>query len=130
MREEDTPDGKLRHFTAEELADAFDRGEVAIIDVRTPSEYGFEQIDGALLSPLHAFRPEAIPRSPDKPVVFLCGSGVRSRKAAEAALAAGWLEAAHLEGGFRAWKEARLPTIAIDTATGAPRRMDPRAGRP
>ena len=126
MREEETDKGALQHWSPEELLSAYEKGEVAIIDVRTPAEYGFEHIDGALLAPLHNMRPESLPSPAGKPLIFHCGSGVRSRKAAEAALAAGWPVAGHLEGGFAAWKQAKLPTIAIDFATGAPKRVDPR----
>ncbi len=126
MREEETANGRLRHLSPEELLDALERNAVAVVDVRTPAEYAFEHIDGALLAPLHDFRPDRLPSPEGKPIVFHCGSGVRSRKAAEACLEAGWPVAAHLEGGFGAWKQARLPTVAIDTATGAPRRVDPR----
>ena len=43
-------------------------------------------------------------------MVFTCGSGVRSIKAAEIAQAAGLGYDAHLAGGLKAWKAAGLPT--------------------
>ena len=52
---------------------------------------------------------------------------MRSRKVAEACIAAGFDKVAHLEGGFGAWKSAKLPYIAIDPASGAPRKVDPAA---
>ena len=44
---------------------------------------------------------------------------------AEACLAAGISPVAHLEGGFGAWKAAKLPYVAIDPATGGMRRVEP-----
>jgi rhodanese-related sulfurtransferase len=42
--------------------------------------------------------------------VFSCGVGIRSLRAAEAALAAGLPYDAHLAGGLKAWKAAGFPT--------------------
>lgn len=123
MKTEQTQTGVLEHWTAQELAEAFDREEVIVIDVRTPQEYGFEHIEGALLAPMAQFKPSNLPLRSEKRIVFHCGSGVRSRRVAEACAAAGWNRTAHLEGGFAAWKAAGLPYLAIDPATGSPRRV-------
>ena len=128
MKSEETDKGLLEHWTPQELAEAFARNEVAIIDVRTPQEYAFEHIHGALLAPLATFEPQNLPSQEGKKLVFHCGSGVRSRKVAEACLAAGIAPVAHLEGGFGAWKSAKLPHVAIDPATGGIKRVDPSAG--
>ena len=95
---------------------------------RTPQEFAFEHIHGALLAPLATFEPPNLPSQQGKRLVFHCGSGVRSRKVAEACLAAGMGPVAHLEGGFGAWKAARMPYVAIDPATGGIKRVDPAAG--
>jgi rhodanese-related sulfurtransferase len=108
----------LEQWGPNELYDAFQRGEVAVIDVRTPQEFAFEHIKGALLAPLSTFDARALPAQQGKKLVFHCGSGVRSRRVAESCVAAGFDRVAHLEGGFGAWKQAGLPYIAIDPATG------------
>ncbi len=128
MKTEDTQNGTLENWSAQELAAAFARNDVAIIDVRTPQEYAFEHIEGALLAPLATFDPQKLPSQEGKALVFHCGSGVRSRKVAEACLAAGITPVAHLEGGFGAWKAAKLPYVTIDPATGGNKRVDPAAG--
>lgn len=127
MKTEHTDNGCLEHWCPQDLAQAFARNEVAIIDVRTPQEYSFEHIHGALLAPLATFAPQNLPSQQGKQVVFHCGSGVRSRKVAEACLSAGITPVAHLEGGFGAWKAAKLPYVAIDPATGGIKRVDPSA---
>lgn len=125
MTDKDTPTGTIENWTPQHLRTAFEAGEVAIIDVRTPQEFAFEHIHGALLAPLATFEPRHLPSQEGKRLVFHCGSGVRSRKVAEACLAAGMNPVAHLDGGFTAWKAADLPYVAINPATGAPRTVTP-----
>lgn len=120
MKTETVGDAVLETWTAQELAEAFDRNEVVVIDVRTPQEYMFEHIEGALLMPLAFFNANKLPGQSDKRIVFHCGSGVRSERVARAAIAAGVTHIAHLEGGFGGWKAAKLPYIGTNMATGAP----------
>ncbi len=127
MRSETIGEAVFEEWEPAELKAAFDRNEVVIIDVRTPQEFAFEHIEGALLAPMATFKPANLPSQQGKPIVFHCGSGVRSRRIAEACLAAGFERIAHLEGGFAAWRGAKLPYVAIDPATGAPRVVDPTA---
>lgn len=123
MKSETTPNGALEHWTAAEVAEAFAKSEIVLIDVRTPQEYGVERIDGALLAPLQAFDPAHMPDQSVKRIVFHCGSGARSRKVAERCLEAGAERIAHLEGGFGAWKEAGLEYTGTNMTNGAPERM-------
>ncbi len=122
MKTETLANGELETWTPEEVAAAMERGEIVLIDVRTPPEFAFEHVSGALLAPLHDLTPKALPAGEGKPVVFHCGSGKRSGMAAERCLAAGWKRAAHMEGGFGAWKAAGLPYIGIDPSTGGPKK--------
>jgi rhodanese-related sulfurtransferase len=123
--ETETIDGRvLETWTPQEVWEAFQRGEVALIDVRTPQEYMFEHIEGALLFPMSFFRPEALPSQQGKRLVFYCGSGVRSGRVARRCLEAGMQPVTHMKGGFAAWKEAGLPYIGTDMATGAPKRVE------
>jgi rhodanese-related sulfurtransferase len=123
MRTEKIDGGVLEHWTPQELRDAFARNEVAIIDVRTPQEYSFEHIEGALLAPMATFQPQNLPSQQGKRLVLHCGSGMRSRKVAEACLAAGLGPMAHLEGGFGAWKQAGMAHVTVDPVTGGMRRV-------
>jgi rhodanese-related sulfurtransferase len=123
MKTEDAGSSVLETWTVEEVAEAFDRNEIVLIDVRTPQEYMFEHVEGALLMPMAFFRAEKLPGQSDKRIVFHCGSGVRSEKVARAAMAAGFDRIAHMEGGFGAWKAAKRPYIGTNMATGAPTPM-------
>ncbi len=123
MNKEEAEGGTLETWTIEEAAGAFDRNEIAIIDVRTPQEYMFEHIEGALLMPMAFFRADKLPAQNGKRLVFHCGSGARSEKVARESLKAGLGPVAHIGGGFAAWKKAGQPYIGTDMGSGAPKRM-------
>ena len=122
MRTETIGTATFETWTVAETADAFARDEIVLIDVRTPQEYMFEHIEGALLMPLSFFKAGKLPGQSDKRIVFHCGSGVRSERACRAAIEAGITQIAHMEGGFAAWKAAQQPYIGTNMATGAPQR--------
>lgn len=122
MRTEQVNGATLEHWTPEEVERARAAGEIVIVDVRTVPEFAFERVPGALLAPMAELDPRALPAGP-RPIVFHCGSGIRSRRVAELCLAAGFETAAHLEGGFAAWKQAGMPYFATDPATGNARRV-------
>ncbi|WP_136636922.1 rhodanese-like domain-containing protein [Pseudooceanicola onchidii] len=113
--------GDIEVWTPEEVAAAKRAGEIVLIDVRTPQEYMFEHIEGALLFPMAFFDPAALPSQEGKRIILYCGSSMRSGKMAEKTLAAGADKIAHLQGGFGKWKEAKQPYIGTDMATGAPK---------
>jgi rhodanese-related sulfurtransferase len=109
---------RFDRFSPEEVKAKLDAGEIVLIDVRTPAEFAFEHIPGAMLFPMSSFDPDALPGQSEKRIVFHCGSGMRSRRIAERCQAAGIEILAHMEGGFGAWKKAGLPYVTIDPATG------------
>ena len=122
----ETENGKtFETWTVDEVRAAFDANQIVLIDVRTPQEYMFEHVEGALLMPLAFFKAEKLPGQGEKRIVFHCGSGVRSERVARAALAAGITTIAHMEGGFAAWKAAKFPYIGTNMATGAPQAVHP-----
>ena len=111
----------MQTITPQELRQ---KGEsIDLIDVRTPQEYLLEHIEGALLAPMADFDAASLPTQTDKRIVLHCGSGVRSGKAGQTCIAAGFDRIAHMEGGFAAWKERNLPYIGTDLATGSPKKM-------
>ena len=118
---EQTEHGEVEVLTAEETKELMDKQEAVLIDVRTPAEYAFEHIRGALLVPLSDFDPDFLPTQQGKRIILHCASGIRSKFAADRMLQAGFAPIAHLEGGILAWKRARLPFIATDPMTGGPR---------
>ena len=127
MKTEQTPSGTFETWTAEEVASALEAGTIALIDVRTPQEYMFEHVEGALLMPMAFFRADRLPSQEGKRLVFHCGSGARSEKVARKCLEEGFLPVAHMEGGFTAWKASGLGYTGTDMASGAPKRVPPKS---
>lgn len=125
MQTETIANGTLQTWTPQEVADAYSKGKIVLIDVRTPAEYMFEHVDGAMLAPMSFVKVENIPDNDKRPVVFYCGSGVRSKRVASLCLENKFSTIAHMEGGFGGWKAAGLPFIGTNMATGAP---EPRGG--
>jgi rhodanese-related sulfurtransferase len=100
----------VRDLTPQEVAAGLEAGSILLVDVREPNETAVERIPGVLLQPLSRFDPDDIPDPQGRAVVFTCAVGIRSVRAAEAALAAGHPYDAHLAGGLKAWKAAGFPT--------------------
>ena len=123
MKTEEINGATVEIWDVAEVAAALKANEIVLIDVRTPQEYMFEHIEGALLMPMAFFDATKLPGQGEKRIVLHCGSGVRSGKMAQAALAAGFDRIAHMGGGFGAWKEAGQPYMGTDMATGAPKRV-------
>lgn len=117
-------DRELENWSPEAVKAALDKGEIVLIDVRTPQEYLLERIEGALLAPMASLDATSLPDQTEKRIVLHCGSGVRSKKAGEGRLAAGAGRMAHMEGGFSAWKK-KFPYIGTDMVTGAPKKITP-----
>jgi rhodanese-related sulfurtransferase len=126
MEIEKTETGALETWTPEEVAAAYEKGAIALIDVRTPQEYMFEHIEGALLLPMPFVAAEKLPSQEGKRLVIYCGSSVRSERVARQCLAKGVQPVTHMKGGFAGWKQAGLPYIGTDIATGGPTRVPAR----
>src|SRR5690606_7419467 len=82
-----------------------------LLDVRTPGEFETEHIEGAYNVPLDTLGehgPE-IRANVAEPVVLVCRSGQRARRAEEALKAAGMENLFVLDGGMSAWGNAGMP---------------------
>ena len=100
----------VRDLTPEEVARGLEEGRIVLVDVREPNETALERFPDAVLVPLSAFDPAAIPEPAGRDVVFACRSGRRSVTASLAAQEQGFPYGSHLAGGILAWKAAGLPT--------------------
>lgn len=88
-----------------------DRPDTRLLDVRTPGEFEAEHIQGAYNVPLDTLGehgPE-IRAAVAAPVVLVCRSGQRARKAEEALKSAGMDNLYVLDGGMNAWGAAGQP---------------------
>jgi rhodanese-related sulfurtransferase len=93
----------VRNLTPEEVACGLGEGRMVLVDVREPNETALERFPGAVLVPLSAFDPAAIPAPTGREVVFACRSGRRSVTASLAAQEQGFAYDSHLAGGILAW---------------------------
>ncbi len=109
----------LHELSPADVKAKMDAGEVVVIDVREPREYGAERIPGAFNFPLSTFDASALPTG-GKPVILHCGVGKRSAMAAQKCFEGGAAEATHMAGGLGEWKQAGLPLIVTDPETGQP----------
>jgi rhodanese-related sulfurtransferase len=95
-----------------------ERPDARLLDVRTPGEFEGEHIAGAYNVPLDTLAEHGaeIRAAVAAPVVLICRSGQRARKAEQALRAAGMSNLHVLDGGMMAWTAASHPVLR-----GAPR---------
>ena len=86
-------------------------GEIRLVDIREPDEVETLRIEGAEIAPLSVIRWQDFRPVTDKPVVFTCNSGRRTKNRSDLLeqMAAG--EAWQMEGGATAWDKAGLPVV-------------------
>jgi rhodanese-related sulfurtransferase len=99
-------------LTAAELAEFLtERPQARLLDVRTPGEFESQHIAGAYNVPLDLLGEHGheIRAHVSDPVILVCRSGQRARKAEEALAAAGMKNLHILDGGMTAWVAAGLP---------------------
>jgi rhodanese-related sulfurtransferase len=101
---------EVENLTPEQVDAGLRAGRILLVDVREPNETAVESYPDAVIVPLSAFDPGAIPDPQGRQVVFACRSGRRSITASVAAQDAGYPYNSHLAGGIIAWKAAGLPT--------------------
>jgi len=93
--------------------DAHVRLNVRLLDVRTPGEFETAHIHGAYNMPLDALAEHAdqLRAAVHQPVVLVCQSGQRARRADQLLRTAGMRDLHVLEGGMNAWSSAGRPVI-------------------
>jgi rhodanese-related sulfurtransferase len=95
-----------------------ERPNTRLLDVRTPGEFDVEHIEGAYNVPLDTLAEHGaeIRAGVSDPIVLVCRSGQRARKAEEALKAANLSNLHVLDGGMMAWTGSGQPV-----RRGAPR---------
>ncbi|MGI6232304.1 MAG: FAD-dependent oxidoreductase [Prevotella sp.] len=86
-----------------------ERKEVTLIDVRTPEEYSFGHIQGAINIPLDDLRDrlQEVPR--EGKVVIYCAVGLRGYVACRLLMGNGYSNVRNLKGGYRTYSSATAP---------------------
>ncbi|MCO5189613.1 MAG: SulP family inorganic anion transporter [Anaerolineae bacterium] len=81
-----------------------------VIDVREPSEFRRSHVPGSESLPLSSLMTGDLVFDNDKPVVLVCRSGRRSKRAVAMLHEQGCTDVIILDGGMLAWEEAHLLT--------------------
>ena len=103
---------KVPEITATELKKMVDqRKPFVLIDVREPDEYQICRIPGSKLIPLGDVLKRMHELDPADEIVVHCRSGVRSARAVEWLMKAGFRRVHNLKGGVLAWAERVDPSV-------------------
>jgi rhodanese-related sulfurtransferase len=114
---------RIENLTVDDVAAELESGDAVVVDLREPAELAATgKIPGSVHVPRGMLEFHADPSSPyhlaqldpSKRVILHCAAGGRSALAAATLKDMGYERAAHLDGGFTAWKEAGRPTEAVD----------------
>ncbi|HEU0192515.1 MAG TPA: adenylyltransferase/sulfurtransferase MoeZ [Mycobacterium sp.] len=103
-------------ITPRELREMLDSGtKLALIDVREPTEWAINHIEGAELIPQSSINSgEGLARVPqDRKPVLYCKTGVRSAETLATLKKAGFSDAVHLQGGIVAWAKQMQPDMVM-----------------
>lgn len=96
----------IPEISVQELAARLDRGEcVHLLDVREELEGQFSQLPGAKVIPLALLQTHLDELDPSVEWVVFCRNGVRSARAVEILIQAGYSRIFNLHGGILAWAE-------------------------
>ena len=109
---------RVENLTVDETARELDSGDALLVDIREPAERAQTgSIPGAVEAPRGMLEFWADPTSsyhrdefePGRRIILQCASGGRSALAAATLQDLGYERVAHMDGGFKAWKEAGRP---------------------
>ncbi|WP_440945790.1 rhodanese-like domain-containing protein [Methanosarcina sp. T3] len=109
--------------SVDEAREMIEKGEVFVLDVRTPAEFKESHIEGATLIPvtnsggsnlssdqLLEARINEVPK--DKKILVYCRTGHRSTSASNILVAAGYSDVYNMQGGITAWTGAGYPVVS------------------
>jgi rhodanese-related sulfurtransferase len=104
---------KVKETNVADVKRRVDAGEnLTLIDVREDNEWAQGHLPGALHLGKGIIERDIEQRVPqtDAKLVLYCGGGFRSALAAENLQKMGYTNVESMDGGFRGWREAGLPT--------------------
>jgi rhodanese-related sulfurtransferase len=98
-------------LTPDSAVQLMNREKAVVVDVSEADEFAGAHIKGARNVPVNDL-PQRLPevvRNKTVPLILVCPSGARSRRALGVAKSLGYDKAVVLGGGLKAWREANLP---------------------
>lgn len=92
-------------ITVDDLATR--KGDVVLLDVRTPAEFDTAHMPGSINAPVDLVERDAaaVATAAAQDVVLICRAGPRAERAQQALARAGLTNTAVLTGGFEAWRD-------------------------
>ena len=90
------------------------KNEVMLIDTRTPEEFSFGSIPGAINIPLDDLRDRMSEVPTSKPVVLFCAVGLRGYLAQRILMGNGYRNVRNLSGGYKLYSVAVAPVPVPD----------------
>lgn len=105
---------RVRETNVQEVKKRLDTGEAFIlIDVREESEWAKGHLPGAVHLSKGVIERDIENAGPAKttPLVLYCGGGFRSALAADNLQKMGYTDVISMDGGWRGWTQAGLPTV-------------------
>ena len=106
----------VTEISPEEARKKAEEEGAVLIDVREEGDWSEGHAKGAQHLSRGVIELEIEEQIPDvkKPIICYCGGGSRSALVAESLQKMGYENVRSMAGGFRAWKEAGLPTAGSD----------------
>lgn len=99
----------IESISAAELSNRTKQGPVTVLDVRKPSEFEAEHLEGAINTPLDFLNDHLAEIPKSGPVYLHCAGGYRSMIAISILKSRGWDNIIDIDGGFKAIAETDLP---------------------
>lgn len=98
-------------LNANEVVQLINREKATVVDVCSPDEFAAGHVAGAKNVPLDELEAKlgGLVKNKTAPLVLVCASGMRSRRAVATAKKLGYENAHSLTGGMGAWRAASLP---------------------
>ena len=106
-----TSGGGAAGLTPSEVVQLINREKAAVVDVCGPDEFAAGHVTGAKNVPLPELEAKlaGVVKNKNLPLVLVCASGMRSKRAVSIAKKLGYENAHSLTGGMGAWRTANLP---------------------
>ena len=98
-------------LSAQQTVQMINREKAQVIDVCSAEEFAAGHLIGARHVPLDQLEQQlaGVAKNKSQPLILVCASGLRSKRAVAVAKKLGYEQAHSLTGGLKGWKEANLP---------------------
>lgn len=106
-----TSGGGANSLTPPQAVQLINREKAVVVDVCSPEEFASGHLTNAKNVPAAELenRLTQVVKNKTQPLLMVCASGIRSKRAAATARKLGYAKAYSLAGGMGAWRAANLP---------------------